>query len=82
MAIIVLKDTEYLSEEEVINHCRTELAHFKAPKRVIFVDSLPKNPSGKLLKRNLRTRYTHVIEKEATKKIFKREPRECSCLKR
>jgi len=65
VAIVVLKDTESLSEEVVINHCRTELAHFKAPKRVIFADSLPKNPSGKLLKRDLRTRYTHVMEDEA-----------------
>lgn len=65
VAVIVLKDAGSLSEEAVINHCRTELAHFKAPKRVIFVDSLPKNPSGKLLKRDLRTRYTHVLEEEA-----------------
>jgi fatty-acyl-CoA synthase len=33
------------------------MAHFKVPKRVIFVDSLPKNPSGKLLKRELRQRF-------------------------
>jgi fatty-acyl-CoA synthase len=33
------------------------MAHFKVPKRVVFVDSLPKNPSGKLLKRELRQRY-------------------------
>ena len=34
------------------------MAGFKAPKRVVFVDSLPKNPSGKLLKRQLRKAYT------------------------
>ena len=34
------------------------MAAFKAPKRVLFTDSLPKNPSGKLLKRELRQRYT------------------------
>ena len=33
------------------------MAHFKVPKRVVFVDSLPKNPSGKLFKRELRQRY-------------------------
>ena len=64
VAVVVLKDTEYLSEEAVIEHCRTELAHFKALKRIIFVDSLPKNPSGKLLKRDLRKRYADVMEKE------------------
>jgi fatty-acyl-CoA synthase len=33
------------------------MASFKSPKRVVFTDSLPKNPSGKLLKRELRLRY-------------------------
>jgi fatty-acyl-CoA synthase len=41
----------------VIGHCRAQMAHFKVPKTVIFVDSLPKNPSGKLLKRELRMRF-------------------------
>ncbi|PMW09088.1 acyl-CoA synthetase, partial [Pseudomonas sp. GW456-E6] len=40
-----------------IKHCAGQMAHFKVPKRVIFVDSLPKNPSGKLLKRELRQRF-------------------------
>lgn len=62
VAIIVLKDTESLSEEAVIEHCRTELAHFKAPKQVAFAESLPKNPSGKVLKRDLRTRYADIVE--------------------
>ena len=43
-----------LAEAEVIAHCRERMAHFKVPKRVVFVDTLPKNPSGKLLKRELR----------------------------
>jgi fatty-acyl-CoA synthase len=34
------------------------MAHFKSPKRVVFTDSLPKNPSGKLLKRQLRQTLT------------------------
>jgi fatty-acyl-CoA synthase len=33
------------------------LAHFKCPKRVIFAETLPRNPSGKILKRNLRLKY-------------------------
>jgi fatty-acyl-CoA synthase len=33
------------------------MAGFKTPKRVVFTDTLPKNPSGKLLKRDLRVRY-------------------------
>jgi fatty-acyl-CoA synthase len=56
-AVIVVKDGEALSTETVLDHCAQSMAHFKAPKRVIFVDSLPRNPSGKLLKRELRQRY-------------------------
>ncbi len=56
-AIVVVKSGERLDEDTVIGHCSGAMAHFKVPKRVIFVDSLPKNPSGKLLKRELRQRY-------------------------
>ena len=45
------------SEDEVIAHCNANMAGFKSPKRVVFTDALPKNPSGKLLKRELRLRY-------------------------
>ena len=56
-AIVILRDRHSLNEQEVIAHCAAQLARFKVPKRVIFADSLPKNPSGKLLKRELRQRY-------------------------
>ncbi|MDO8904492.1 acyl-CoA synthetase [Hydrogenophaga sp.] len=56
-AVIVVKAGQSLSEDEVISHCSTHMAGFKAPKRVVFAESLPKNPSGKLLKRELRQRY-------------------------
>jgi fatty-acyl-CoA synthase len=56
-AIIVVKSGETLDEDAVVKHCAGQMAHFKVPKRVIFVDSLPKNPSGKLLKRELRQRF-------------------------
>jgi len=56
-AIIVVKSGAVLDEDSVIKHCAGAMAHFKVPKRVVFVDSLPKNPSGKLLKRELRQRY-------------------------
>lgn len=56
-AVIVLKSGQRLSEEEVMAHCSTHMAGFKSPKRVFFADTLPKNPSGKLLKRELRTSY-------------------------
>ena len=56
-AVIVLKAGQALSSEAVVAHCARHMAGFKTPKRVVFADSLPKNPSGKLLKRELRERY-------------------------
>jgi fatty-acyl-CoA synthase len=59
-AIVVVKEGQTLTSEAVVAHCAQSMAHFKVPKRVIFVDSLPKNPSGKLLKRELRQRYVET----------------------
>lgn len=53
-AIVVLKDGTAATETELIDGTRTHLAPFKVPKRVVFVDELPRNQSGKLLKRELR----------------------------
>ncbi|MBG0857465.1 acyl-CoA synthetase [Streptomyces spinoverrucosus] len=46
-----------VTEAELIAHAREKLPHFKAPKRVVFVDALPRNASGKILKRELRDRF-------------------------
>ncbi|WP_405637329.1 acyl-CoA synthetase [Streptomyces sp. NBC_00056] len=46
-----------VTERELIDHAREKLAHFKAPKRIVFVDELPRNASGKILKRELRDRF-------------------------
>ncbi|WP_371673346.1 acyl-CoA synthetase [Streptomyces sp. NBC_00289] len=46
-----------VTEEELLAHAREKLASFKAPKRVLFVDELPRNASGKILKRELRDRF-------------------------
>ncbi|PYR49548.1 MAG: acyl-CoA synthetase [Acidobacteria bacterium] len=61
-AIIVVKAGRELSEAQVLAFCREQMAHFKVPKAVVFVDSLPKNPSGKLLKRELRTRFADLLK--------------------
>ena len=42
-----------MNETELIAYCRERMAHYKAPKSVDFVESLPRNPSGKILKRVL-----------------------------
>jgi fatty-acyl-CoA synthase len=57
-AIVVLKAGQTLTQAELIEHCRSHLALFKVPKAVVFTTSLPKNPSGKLLKRELREHYS------------------------
>ncbi|MGW0287768.1 acyl-CoA synthetase [Streptomyces sp. NPDC003236] len=46
-----------VTEERLVAHVRDRLAPFKAPKRVLFVDELPRNASGKILKRELRDRF-------------------------
>ncbi|NYV76301.1 acyl-CoA synthetase [Streptomyces sp. UH6] len=46
-----------VTEEELVAHAKERLASFKAPKRVVFVDGLPRNASGKILKRELRDRF-------------------------
>ncbi|WP_405945984.1 acyl-CoA synthetase [Streptomyces prunicolor] len=46
-----------VTEAQLIDHAREKLPHFKAPKRVEFVDELPRNASGKILKRELRERF-------------------------
>ncbi len=66
-AVVALKAGQTLSEAEVIDFCRSKTAHFKAPRRVIFVDSLPRNPSGKLLKRELRVQYQDLMKEVAGK---------------
>jgi acyl-CoA synthetase (AMP-forming)/AMP-acid ligase II len=57
-AVITLKPGAKLTDKEIIDFCRQRLAHYKAPKSVEFIDALPKNASGKILKRELRQRYT------------------------
>ncbi len=54
-AFITLRPGEAATEADLLTHGRQHLSHFKAPKRVVLVDSLPRNASGKLLKRDLRS---------------------------
>ena len=53
-AVIALKPGREASERELVDLCRTSLAGYKKPRKVLFLDELPKNPSGKILKRVLR----------------------------
>lgn len=56
-AVVVLKEGASLSSQDLIDFCKQKLARYKAPKSVEFVEALPKNPAGKILKRELREKY-------------------------
>jgi long-chain acyl-CoA synthetase len=56
-AIVVLKPGVKVSEEEIIEYCKQNLASYKKPKSVDFVNSLPKNAGGKIIKKELRQKY-------------------------
>jgi fatty-acyl-CoA synthase len=65
-AVVVPKAGESISEEEMLAFCREKLSAFKAPKYVVITDNLPRNPSGKILKRELRQRYESLASVDAT----------------
>jgi fatty-acyl-CoA synthase len=62
-ALVVLKPQESLTEQELIDYCRTVLPGFKVPKSVQFFESLPKGGTGKILKKELREQYWVGYEK-------------------
>ena len=56
-AIVVLGEGKMVSDQALIDHCRQQIASYKCPKKVIFIDELPRNASGKILKKDLRKPY-------------------------
>jgi acyl-CoA synthetase (AMP-forming)/AMP-acid ligase II len=62
-AVVVLKEGASLTPDELIDFCKKRIARYKAPKSVEFVESLPKTPSGKILKRELREKYWAGLER-------------------
>jgi long-chain acyl-CoA synthetase len=52
-AFVVLRAGAACSEREIIDHCRSQLASYKLPKAVDFLDDLPKTSTGKILRRAL-----------------------------
>jgi fatty-acyl-CoA synthase len=61
VAVVVPKAGQTLTAEAVMAHCAAHMAGFKAPKGVILAEALPKNPSGKLLKRELRQAHAGMF---------------------
>ena len=54
---IVVRSSDTLTEADVLEFCRGKLAGYKQPRRAVFVDVIPRNPSGKILKRVLREQF-------------------------
>lgn len=57
-AVVVLRKGATATDADIVRVCRDRLAGFKSPKHVFFIDELPKTVSGKILKRDLRDRFT------------------------
>ena len=63
IAIVCCKAGMSLTEDELIEYCREKLASYKRPRSVVFVDKLPRNPMGKVLKKDLREKYAQPDSK-------------------
>jgi acyl-CoA synthetase (AMP-forming)/AMP-acid ligase II len=70
-AFVALREGHIIDEQEVIDFCKNNLASYKKPTAVAFVPSIPRNPSGKALKRLLRKEDEHKpVKKEGRAKNF------------
>lgn len=63
MAVVVLKEGETVSAQELIDHCAAHLGKFKKPHQVEFVKELPKNGNGKIVRREVRDAYWKDAER-------------------
>jgi fatty-acyl-CoA synthase len=61
-AVVVLKSGAEPAQERLVAHCAARLAGFKVPKKILFVAELPRNPSGKILKRDLREIHAEAYQ--------------------
>ena len=60
-AVVKLKAGTAATEAELMAHCKEHLSSFKVPKKIIFVEALPKTPTGKILKREMRETYRGIF---------------------
>jgi len=63
-AFIVIKEGESLSEKEVVAHCKDNLAAYKVPKIIEFIDELPKRAVGKILRRTGKDMEIEKLDKQ------------------
>ena len=63
LALIVPREGQEVTRDEIVAHCRAQMAGFKIPRRVEFVEELPRTATGKLKKFELRETYWEGVEK-------------------
>lgn len=63
-AVVVLKTESTATEEELIQHCKSRLAGYKCPKKIVFWDELPKTPIGKILRREVKKYFAKPSGKD------------------
>lgn len=63
-AIVIIRDGEQISEQEILDHCKEQLAGYKRPRSVDFIDDYPRTATGKILKRILRKPYWDGQERQ------------------
>ena len=63
-AVIVIQPGKEVSEQELIKFCKKRIASYKKPKSIEFIDELPKNNNGKIVKQELRETYWQAVERQ------------------
>jgi acyl-CoA synthetase (AMP-forming)/AMP-acid ligase II len=66
IGFVVIEESTNLSEVEIISYARTQIAAYKCPKSIEFIKELPRNPSGKILRRELRDPYWEGIDRKVS----------------
>ena len=66
-AVVALKEGVDLAAEDILAHCRPQLARFKQPNHVVFVEELPRNATGKVLKFELRKDDQGLIDRDGVR---------------
>jgi acyl-CoA synthetase (AMP-forming)/AMP-acid ligase II len=59
VAVAVVRSDPFLSEQQVLEHCRAHLAHYKCPRLIVFMDELPRNATGKVIRSQVKD---HIVD--------------------